>query len=309
MAMSTGEHCWKKNSGTPWARTSNLWIPSLTRSPLSYLGRYVEWDRSNTLYNKIPNIWFRLPKYSVLQLTKQCLRKIVVLLNFCLYVYLEFNSHFRCKVLTFLILLFTIRIVYQRRGGHQYNRNIFLNKCCRTSNDWYRVLYNQNAASSPEWCRSVSRILNGTLDDSHIQSLSQSIRPYINSRLEIFVSWNLSIYNHNRPINSAAEVYIMIIHRIWDKLLSHRINKHANQNNCLPLCSPPDIFKELDKWLHCIISLPPPFSFDRFYVWRTWQRGIMQRNAFRNIRTRDVTLIYNSYANTLASFILWSVII
>ena len=42
MAMPTGEHCRKKNSGAPWARTSNLWIPSLTRSPLSYLGRYVE---------------------------------------------------------------------------------------------------------------------------------------------------------------------------------------------------------------------------------------------------------------------------
>ena len=44
MAMPTGEHWWKKNSGAPWARTSNLWIPSLTRSPLSYLGIYVEWD-------------------------------------------------------------------------------------------------------------------------------------------------------------------------------------------------------------------------------------------------------------------------
>ena len=44
MAMPTGEHCWKKNSDAPWARTSNLWIPSLTRSPLSYLGRYVERD-------------------------------------------------------------------------------------------------------------------------------------------------------------------------------------------------------------------------------------------------------------------------
>ena len=44
MAMPTGEHYWKKNSSAPCARTSNLWIPSLTRSPLSYLGRYVEWD-------------------------------------------------------------------------------------------------------------------------------------------------------------------------------------------------------------------------------------------------------------------------
>ena len=39
--MPTGKHCWKKNSGALWARTSNLWIPSLTRSPLRCLGRYV----------------------------------------------------------------------------------------------------------------------------------------------------------------------------------------------------------------------------------------------------------------------------
>ena len=35
MYMPTGEHCWKKNSGLQWPRTSNL---------LSYIGRYVEWD-------------------------------------------------------------------------------------------------------------------------------------------------------------------------------------------------------------------------------------------------------------------------
>ena len=29
--MPTGEHCLKKNSGAQWARTSNLWIQSLTR--------------------------------------------------------------------------------------------------------------------------------------------------------------------------------------------------------------------------------------------------------------------------------------
>ena len=34
MAMPTGEHCWKKNSDAPWARTSNLWIPNLI-SPFS----------------------------------------------------------------------------------------------------------------------------------------------------------------------------------------------------------------------------------------------------------------------------------
>ena len=44
MYMPTGEHCWKKNSAAQWARTSNLWISSLIRSLLSYVGRYVEWD-------------------------------------------------------------------------------------------------------------------------------------------------------------------------------------------------------------------------------------------------------------------------
>ena len=43
--------------------------------------------KSNKIYNKIQNIWFQLPTYSVLQLTKQCLRKNVVLHNFCLCVY------------------------------------------------------------------------------------------------------------------------------------------------------------------------------------------------------------------------------
>ena len=33
MVMPTGEHCWKKNSGASWARTCNIWIQSLTRSP------------------------------------------------------------------------------------------------------------------------------------------------------------------------------------------------------------------------------------------------------------------------------------
>ena len=53
MAMPTGEHCWKKNSGAPWARTSNLrsfWIPSLTHSPPRYLGRYVNWDLNTVLF-------------------------------------------------------------------------------------------------------------------------------------------------------------------------------------------------------------------------------------------------------------------
>ena len=50
MAMPTSEHCWKKNSGALWARTSNLWILSLTRSPLRYLGRYVKWDLNTILY-------------------------------------------------------------------------------------------------------------------------------------------------------------------------------------------------------------------------------------------------------------------
>ena len=46
--------------------------------------------KSNNIYNKIQNIWFSLPTYSVLQFPKQCLRKKVVLLNFCLCVYVRF---------------------------------------------------------------------------------------------------------------------------------------------------------------------------------------------------------------------------
>ena len=49
--------------------------------------------KSNKIYNKIQNIWFPLPTYSVLQLRKKCIRKNVVLLNFCLCVYVYANTH------------------------------------------------------------------------------------------------------------------------------------------------------------------------------------------------------------------------
>ena len=48
----------------------------------SYLAQSVH--KSNKIYNKIKNIWFPFPIYSFLQILKQCLRKNVVLLNFCL---------------------------------------------------------------------------------------------------------------------------------------------------------------------------------------------------------------------------------
>ena len=51
----------------------------------SFLARSAH--QSNKIYNKIKNIWFPLPAYSVLQLPKQCLRQNVALLNFCLCVY------------------------------------------------------------------------------------------------------------------------------------------------------------------------------------------------------------------------------
>ena len=51
----------------------------------SFLARSA--NQRNKIYNKIQNIWFQSPVYSVLQLSKQCLRKNVVLLNFCLCVY------------------------------------------------------------------------------------------------------------------------------------------------------------------------------------------------------------------------------
>ena len=51
----------------------------------SYLAQSAH--KSNKIYSKIKDIWFPFPIYSVLQLPKQCLRKNVVLLNFCLCVY------------------------------------------------------------------------------------------------------------------------------------------------------------------------------------------------------------------------------
>ena len=45
--------------------------------------------KSNKNYNKIQNIWFPLPTYSVLQFPKN-----VVLLNFCLCVYMTRGNHF-----------------------------------------------------------------------------------------------------------------------------------------------------------------------------------------------------------------------
>ena len=39
-------------------------------------------NKSNQIYKKNPKNWFPLPTYSVLQLPKQCLRKIVVMLNY-----------------------------------------------------------------------------------------------------------------------------------------------------------------------------------------------------------------------------------
>ena len=44
MAMPTGEHCWKKNSGAPWARTSNLrsfWIDSKSNALSTALSRKI----------------------------------------------------------------------------------------------------------------------------------------------------------------------------------------------------------------------------------------------------------------------------
>ena len=60
--MPTGEHCWKKNSGAQWARTSNLWIPSLSCSLLSNVGRYVEWD-----LNFYCTVYIKLQCYTSLQ--------------------------------------------------------------------------------------------------------------------------------------------------------------------------------------------------------------------------------------------------
>ena len=68
----------------------NTWF---TRSFLAFLARSAH--KRNKIYNKIQNILFPLPTYSVLQLPKQSLRKNVVLLNFCLCVYLGHAAYFK----------------------------------------------------------------------------------------------------------------------------------------------------------------------------------------------------------------------
>ena len=60
----------------------NTW---LTRSLLARSGY-----KSNKIYNKIQNIWFLWPTYSVLQLPKQCPPKkcgVALLLSVCIYMY------------------------------------------------------------------------------------------------------------------------------------------------------------------------------------------------------------------------------
>ena len=69
----------------------NTWF---TRSFLAWIAH-----KSNNIYNKIQNIWFPLPTYSVQHFPKQCLRRNLVLLNFCLCVYTSnsfFKKYFEC---------------------------------------------------------------------------------------------------------------------------------------------------------------------------------------------------------------------
>ena len=59
----------------------------------SFLARRVH--QSNKINNKIQNVWFPLPAYSVLQLPKQCLRKMWCCLTFvCVY---NFIYMFQCN--------------------------------------------------------------------------------------------------------------------------------------------------------------------------------------------------------------------
>ena len=75
----------------------NTW---LTRSFLALSAH-----KSNKICNKIQNMWFQLPTYSVLHLQKQCLRKNVVMLNFCLCVYICSWNAIACKIEQYFFLL------------------------------------------------------------------------------------------------------------------------------------------------------------------------------------------------------------
>ena len=88
----------------------------------SFLARSVH--KSNKIYNKIQNIWFPLPTYSVLQLPKQCLRKYMVLLNFCLCVYIP---TFLFVIHDCISLVHVYRMFFANNWG---NRNQLLNKLC-----------------------------------------------------------------------------------------------------------------------------------------------------------------------------------
>ena len=61
------------------------------------------------------------------------------------------------------------------------------------------------------------------------------------------------------------------------------------------------IFIEWHKWFYGIISIPH-FLFDGFDVYQTWQRDIIQLYDFRNIRNRDVSLIYSFYSHSSIYF-------
>ena len=52
--MPTSEHCGKTNSGAQWTRIINIWITVQTRSQLTYVERYVEWNNVMRIGPKYP---------------------------------------------------------------------------------------------------------------------------------------------------------------------------------------------------------------------------------------------------------------
>ena len=98
----------------------------------SYLAQSAH--KSNTIYNKIKNTWFPFPIYSVLQLPKQCLRKNVGLLNFCLCVYITIHYLYNrdsilkyVQVLSFHVYLYTAsHKVFWKDGIFQIASKLYL---------------------------------------------------------------------------------------------------------------------------------------------------------------------------------------
>ena len=85
---------------------------------------FLAWSahKNNKIHNKIQNIWFPLPTYSVLQLPKQCLRKkMLCCLTFvCVYIMLSLCLSFLVSCTTGLNVLYIALVSFPDRQQRQH---------------------------------------------------------------------------------------------------------------------------------------------------------------------------------------------